>query len=71
MIVSTNRVVGDIEGVVARRGVGIAAALNYKRVLLAPDHVDLRDQQSVDEPRYTPTDVTWGGKGNVLILALF
>lgn len=57
-MVSAHGVVGYVEGVVLGRHGGVYPAFGDERVLLAADHVDLGDQQTVDVPRDAPAYVT-------------
>ena len=43
---------------VSRGGVGVVTALNYKCVGLTPNHIDFGDQQTIDIPGNSPTNVT-------------
>lgn len=58
MIEPSNGIVGDIEGVVSRRRVGVGPTLHHEGVAAPAHHVDLRDQQPVYVPRYAPANVT-------------
>lgn len=59
MEVSSHRIVGDVEGMVPGGHVWIVPAL-YDEGVLAPAHnIDLRNEQTVDVPRNTPSHVTY------------
>ncbi len=68
ILVSTLLVVRDVERVVGGRAVGIVAALDHERVRLAPDHVNLRDQETIDVPGNAPANMT-SNTGIALIAA--
>ena len=57
-LVSTDGIVGNIERMVLRRYLGIEPALDDERVSLPPDYVNFWDQETINIPGYSPTDVT-------------
>lgn len=58
MEIPSDGVIGDVEGMVPRGHVGVGPTLHHECVLLAADHVDLRDQQPIDVPGDAPAHVT-------------
>ena len=58
VLITTDGIVGDIEGMIARGRLGIVTALDDEGVLLASDDVDLRDEKAVYVPGDAPADVT-------------
>lgn len=57
VVVSSNWIIGDVEGMVARRHRRVVASFHHERVLPAADHVDLGDEEPVDVPGDTPAYV--------------
>lgn len=58
VLVTADRIVGNVEGVVTSRGLRIFSTLYHEPVLLSTNHVDLGNQQAVYIPRDTPANVT-------------
>ena len=60
-LVASLLVVSDVEGVVASGELLVVPALHHEGVGLAPHHVDLRYEETVDVPSYAPADVSSDG----------
>lgn len=59
VLVATDRIIAYVEGMILGGYVGIVATLHDERVRLAPHHMNLRNEQTIDVPRDAPADVTY------------
>lgn len=59
MLVTAHWVVRDIERMITRRCLRIQTTFYDESIFLAPHHINLGYQQSVDVPGDSPADVTW------------
>jgi hypothetical protein len=57
MLISTNGVIGNVEGMEPSRNLWVVPTFYYKRVAFASDYIDLRDQQSINIPGDAPANV--------------
>mgnify|MGYP007048355278 CR=1 FL=1 len=62
MLIAALWVISDVEGMVARSKLLVITALHHKGVGLPPDHIDLRDEQTVDVPGNAPAHVASDGR---------
>lgn len=59
MLVATDRIIAYVEGMILGGYVGIVATLHDERIGLAPHHMNLGNEQTIDVPRNAPADVTY------------
>ena len=67
MLIPALGVIRDVEGVVAGSELLVIAPLHHKGVGLAPDHIDLWDEETIDVPGDAPAHVP--GDGGVAVVA--
>ena len=65
-LIASLLVVSDVEGVVASRELLVVPALHHEGVGLAPHHVDLRYEETVDVPSNAPANMTGDGRVSVV-----
>lgn len=59
MLVATDRIIANVEGMILGGYVRIVATLDNERIGLAPHHMNLGNEQTIDVPRDAPADVTY------------
>lgn len=59
MLVATDRIIANVEGMIFGGYVGIVATLHDERIGLASHHMNLGNEQTIDVPRDAPADVAY------------
>ena len=66
MLIPALWIIRDVEGMIASSKLFVITPLHHKCVGLPSDHIDLRDEESIDVPSNAPADMASDGRVAVI-----